>query len=166
VKRRPTRHKPAKLPLTPRVLPHVEIALRDHRRENAQKALAKIDAAEVLEQGDLYAISEILRSTLAGLDPRKDLGIAPKRGKPPSSAKLHVFLAADYLSLCETEPKEVTAAESVAARWGCDVSTVRKIATTNKAAAGRMKDQYTPDQILGIAELSVQHWQLRANQGN
>lgn len=164
MKRKPAR-KPVRQAPKPKILPHVETDLRVYRRDLAVKALAKIDGAQVLEEGDLLAIGKILRATLDGRDPRVDLGIAPKRGKP-SNGMMHVFLAAHYWLLRESESKELVAAEMVKNFWGFDLSTVRRIAADNKAAANRLKRQYTPDQIIGIAELSVAHWQLRAKSGN
>lgn len=148
------------------VLPHVAAGLRAFRQANARKALATLDARAALDDEQAYIVKVILRITLAGLDPRKTLGIAPKRGNPPANEQWHKALSDHYWLLREKEPKEAAVATEVAKFWGLDLSVVRRHAKTHRSGFAGRRRQFTEDQMIGIAELCVQHWNLRAKQGN
>jgi hypothetical protein len=126
-------------------------------RKFAEEALAKIRAGEALDGGHSLVVMRIIAQALAGYDPRKGLGVAPKAGRMPILAGHHAFLAAHFWSLRESKGLEKEAASAVAELWGVSLGRVRKIAVEYKGKADVLRAQLTADEIAQWSALCAEH---------
>ncbi len=105
-------------------------AKRSHHRSTLV-ALAKLDHGGSLNQKARIAAAKVLRDSLNGIDARRDLGVAPARGRPETHSRIHHWIAADYLLLRKAEPVAKRAVEKIAARWGVSQGWVHTCARSN-----------------------------------
>ena len=94
---------------------------------------------------------------MAGYDPRKELGIAAKAGRPPTMIGDHTLIAAHYLALCDSKPSEKIAASTIAELWGITSGRVRKIARDNIGNAKFLRSKLTDDVIADASETFGKH---------
>jgi hypothetical protein len=109
---------------------------------------------------DLRAdLAQIIRETLAGIDPRKALGIKHKNGTPASMAGVHSWLSLHYWALRLTEPKEkdLSARKIVARLWRVSESRVYQVALPRKTEMQRVLGATNRQTVLRRAEYIAAH---------
>jgi hypothetical protein len=126
-------------------------------RRYVQAALDKIEAGKPLDNVDRLVMTRVLKVTLAGHDPRTDLGIEPaekKGGSPVMAGDLNLIRAAHYLSIRTTEPLEKTAAMIVSEIHGLkSLSTIREVAKKNHRTATLLVASMPAQEIAELSEL-------------